>query len=691
MYHKKLVEAEKNLGSSKESRLIDLSNEKFLSLQDYSFLSSILRRTIFLETLILPKFEHVNQEEVLALINDATVFNTSITKIQFHESIFECDATSAILPHFKQIQSRLERNKQRIFGIHGGGNIGLGLMADIVSRSSFAYRIIGTSSDSFTNNLINCTKRLWLKHSASGAIPSTCIRRVSMLDARSQENIVNLYTESNLAALSLTEAGFLNVRQTIARGLISRYEKDAAGLKILVLMNKPNGDSFVKNIIKKEINSLVDNSSLAQKVLSSVQFIPTMVDRISSKISKDNVLMQLKKQLLDLPIDRHLESNFVSPKKMMKGQINHILTNPSELNKALKTFNLRFDLFNAEQKFNLFVPQSFTEAHRFPAMKMTKNIHLLMQIKNKYLNGPHAILAWMGALMGYSTISEAIKNPTLLKFIKTLMDHEVAPILRTEFPEISGNELASLRNSFLERCETNSDDPIKRVGRDPLRKLNIGACVRGILDLHQKHKLKFATPRLELGMAAAVLYAIKNIDSTNSECQKIQEIFIRNGSYYSILSYKGPSGSSANYFGLDKIKDRNLLNNILIRISFLHRVCNLKKEQRLMFIDALLFARSYKDFSKRTKNLSKLQPFIPSLFGLRTLTATENLQGSYRFSHLSPNYITFKHKSLRAHLNSDINTLKDVCTNFDFPQIKIRRGGMVAKIHQIHIDAEVMK
>ena len=188
--------------------------------------------------------------------------------------------------------------KERIFGIHGGGNIGLGCMADIVSRSPFRYQIIATSSDKFTNALINSTHHFWLRHGPEKNNEATCIKNITMIDSKDRHNIVNLYCYVDLLALCLTEKAFLNVVKDISLGLLTRYKNNNKALKVLVLMNKPNCEKFIKREINKAILAITGKQSFADKVLKSIQFIPTVADRIVNKIDKELVLRQLKKQLI---------------------------------------------------------------------------------------------------------------------------------------------------------------------------------------------------------------------------------------------------------------------------------------------------------------------------------------------------------------------------------------------------------
>lgn len=470
----------------------------------------------------------------------------------------------------------LRKNKKKIFGIHGGGNIGLGCMADIVANSLYQYHIVATSSDEFTNNLINSAQQFHLQHHTSQATKPTCIKNITMIYSRKRTNILWLYKHADLLALCVTEKAIANIVSDIAAGLSARYESEGTSLKILILMNRSDCDKLVQSEITKALNKLTRDTNYTKKILSSVQFIPTVADRIVSKIDKKNILNQLKNQLVSLDQQTiNKFPNLFDLKKSLQEQIETILINPNKLNAAIRNLNLQFHLFNAEYHFLLYVPENFHEFNRLPNVKLVKNLKEFAEIKNKYINGPHAMLAWMGGLMGCKTIAEAINNPSMLWFISNLMEKEIGPILKAEYPTITVNELNILKNLFIRRCKGSLVDPIIRVGRDPLRKMDRGGRIRGIIELRQKHNLKIPTPELEKGIAAGVLYAINKIDPNNEECQKIREIYHQSNSYREVLCYKGPYGNGI-YGGLDLDKDRPLINKILERIVIFEKMSKVR-------------------------------------------------------------------------------------------------------------------
>lgn len=116
-----------------------------------------------------------------------------------------------------------------------------------------------------------------------------------------------------------------------------------------------------------------------------------------------------------------------------------------------------------------------------------------------------------------------------------------------------------------------------------MRKLASGGRIRGTLELAKKHHLHVPTPRLEQGVAAGIVYAIKDIDPTNPGCQKIQEIYRDNkNSYAAVLCYSGPS-PSGDYKGLHPGNDKILIDNIVKKIPSVEKLSTNKSEAQSGF------------------------------------------------------------------------------------------------------------
>jgi len=640
MNKRKRIVIENNIYNPEEGKKIDLSKER-LSLADYQWLAEIIKRSSFIETILLPKVLTKDAEIIVSILNEATLKNSTLTTLPLDLSDFGDGVPESLSIICQQIQSRLRRNEKKIFAIHGGGNIGLGLMADIISKSPCHYNIVATTSNEFIRTLINSGHKFWLQHGPSSDSETTCVENVEMV-SRSSEDVIKLYREACIAAICVTPVVMSSIAKDVAQALLERYKIDGSGLKILVLMNLPHCDRIVREKILAELVLMTGDVSYAKKILSGIEFIPTVIDRIVTPINEEQIAEQLKAQLLKLPENTPVEGDtstnaptdsvistiknlLQAPYRFLESIVKHrlpfaifssadhsssvsvpddfpeayripgmrrspdltqasndgntqsfsnkveeILHAPEKLAAAVAAFNLQFNLLNAEHAFSMYTPEEFPEATRWPTVNVTKDLERIEAIKNKYINGPHAILSWIGGLLGYATIAEAIKNPVLYAYIKEMIEKEIRPILSVEYPEISSEEFEKLETAFLERCATSEQDPVIRVGRDPLRKLDSGERIRGTIELAGKHHLSsITTRRLEQGIAAGLVYALKQLDPTNPGCKQILSLYKESkGSLRDVLCYTGPAPRGT-FTGLDPSKDNALIERILSKAEAL--------------------------------------------------------------------------------------------------------------------------
>ncbi len=76
---------------------------------------------------------------------------------------------------------------------------------------------------------------------------------------------------------------------------------------------------------------------------------------------------------------------------------------------------------------------------RFPAgrpawetvgVEMVTDVHPFETMKLRLLNGSHSILAYLGYLAGYETVSDAMADAAFTKLVRDFIDHEAAPTLQ---------------------------------------------------------------------------------------------------------------------------------------------------------------------------------------------------------------------------------------------------------------------
>ncbi len=94
---------------------------------------------------------------------------------------------------------------------------------------------------------------------------------------------------------------------------------------------------------------------------------------------------------------------------------------------------------------------------------MTSAVLPYEKIKIRLLNGSHQALCYLGLLLGYEYVHEALADPRIGNFVRRLMREEVAPLLA----EVPGIELADYQETVVERFANPAiRDRLFRIGTD---------------------------------------------------------------------------------------------------------------------------------------------------------------------------------------------------------------------------------
>jgi mannitol 2-dehydrogenase len=80
-------------------------------------------------------------------------------------------------------------------------------------------------------------------------------------------------------------------------------------------------------------------------------------------------------------------------------------------------------------------------------VQFVKDVTPFEKMKLGILNAGHSVIGILGALLGYSTIDEAIHNPEIAKFLAIYLDNEVTPTLRN----LEGVDLAKYKKTVADR------------------------------------------------------------------------------------------------------------------------------------------------------------------------------------------------------------------------------------------------
>jgi len=148
-------------------------------------------------------------------------------------------------------------------------------------------------------------------------------------------------------------------------------------------------------------------------------------------------------------------------------------------------------------------------------------------------NAGHALLAYLGALEGCELICEAIEIPAVRRPLGDLLD-VAAEALAREF-ELDRNALAHHVESLLTVRYANRDlaDPVRRVAREPLRKLGPGDRLVGLVRLLQGNGLP--TRPVAPAIAGALLYE----DPDDADSVKVKQMRAELGTEATLCSICG--------------------------------------------------------------------------------------------------------------------------------------------------------
>lgn len=441
-------------------------------------------------------------------------------------------------------------------GIHGFGAIGGGYIAQVFSHWDGYTRpgkIIGATRSAELRNMVNAFHAYQVNYE-SLAYEQT-IRNVSLIDIDQEDQMISMYMESDIMALCLPESAIKQQAAMTAKGLLARKKNNQGPLTILIILNKVHASSFVKKQIKKALLGIVSEKA-ANELLDETYFCETVVNRMVSSCPKEELLKQIQRKLSSLRESVPDTVNINKPVISLKG-VTRILKDISAIQTELSKVSLV--LFNSEPDMPLYAGGNSPLLPHLRQVKVMEDIGQMQVIKNRLSNGTHAIIAWYSAILGYKTIGQGMGDERILDFVNSLMEEEIKPALLEKSPDYE-DYINGFTKNFIKRCRFSFKDPVERVGRDPIRKLQHNERVLGTMSL--VHSLKKASPLLEFGTALGFYYGISLIDPNDKESQKLRRLYDQLGNIEAVLTYSGTADGKPCRF-LDKKKD----HDAVLRIS----------------------------------------------------------------------------------------------------------------------------
>lgn len=451
-------------------------------------------------------------------------------------------------------------NQMRV-GIHGFGAMGGGYLTQVFSHWDGYTRpceIVGVTGDRLLRDAVNAFGKFSVRY-GNCAFDQT-IDHLRMVDMADEDAIVAMYCDSLIVGLALPEQAIRQQAPIIARGLLRRYEQGGRALAILVVLNKVGGASFVRRHVEIALLGMTNVCECA-KVLAATHFSETVVSRIVTRLGREALLRQLRikcelfeKNLAAVHRAREIsqEAQGDEPQSELDQRVS-LLRHASGPATALSKLHLI--LFNSEPDMLLYAQGGGAVLRHLRQVKRVDDIAQIQTIKNRLWNGTHAIVAWYSSLLGYSTIGRGMGDARVMALVRQLIEKEIQPALLRESPELE-SVITMLMRPFIERCRSSFKDPCKRVGRDPLRKLQRRERILGSLALARKHGIP--TPGLEFAIALTIRYALSDEAGQDTECERIRAIHARDPGVEAVLTYRG-SYNGHPYKGLDPVADATLI------------------------------------------------------------------------------------------------------------------------------------
>ncbi|CAM0701641.1 TPA: HAD-IA family hydrolase [Acinetobacter baumannii] len=411
---------------------------------------------------------------------------------------------------------------QLTVGIHGFGAIGGGYIAQILSHwdgYTKPKRIIASTRNSLFREAVNAFGTYSIRYGQFSY--DERIENMTIVDSDNEQQMLEMYTHSSLIALCLPEQAIEPESKIIAKGLYARFnsqlETCIKPLTFLIILNKVGAKYLVMKHLKEALLELTNDEDVTEHILKEHYFCDTVVNRMVSKLSNQNLYRQLR--IKHNFLEQHLED--VEQEDQIEIEDCNKLT-PDQLNQAsIYVDNMRRNfqpghilqsmdliLFHSETDMPIYVEKGSPLLEKLRQVVLVDQITDIQLIKNRLWNGVHAMLAWYASLMGYESIGIAMGDHSVKAFAENLIA-EVKQGLAIVLPNYA-KDLDRMSQSFLNSCEYAFKDPCQRVARDPLRKLNHNERVMASIAVNICHDLPYKN--LLKGAALGYAYAIQFLE-----------------------------------------------------------------------------------------------------------------------------------------------------------------------------------
>ena len=341
--------------------------------------------------------------------------------------------------------------------MYGAGNIGRGFIGQLFSQSG--YEVIFVDVNDEVVERLNIDNEYPIHIISETGNEDIMVKNVRAVNGRDMESVTAEICQADIMATAVGVNVLPRIAGPIAQGLLRRWEAGIVRpLNIIICENLIDANQYLKQLIAKEMSE-TERILLDERVGFVEASIGRMVPVMTPDMQKGNILRVYVEPFCELPGDRD----------GFKGEI------PTIMN------------MEPSSPFEFFI-------------KRKLYIH----------NMGHVMTAYLGQIMGYKYIGEAIGDPDICGITHAAM-FESARALSLE----SGMELKVIHNYvedlIMRFGNKQLGDTVERVGRDLSRKLAPNDRLLGAFSLCIKQNV---IPRnISIGINAAMHFK----DSTMSE------------------------------------------------------------------------------------------------------------------------------------------------------------------------------
>ncbi|MCG5227731.1 bifunctional mannitol-1-phosphate dehydrogenase/phosphatase [Acinetobacter pittii] len=419
---------------------------------------------------------------------------------------------------------------QLTVGIHGFGAIGGGYIAQILSHwdgYTKPKRIIASTRNSLFREAVNAFGTYSIRYGQFSY--DECIENMTIVDSENEQQMLEMYTHSSLIALCLPEQAIEVEAKIIAKGLYARFNSPLEAciepLTFLIILNKVGAKYLVMKHLREALLELTNDEDVTEHILKEHYFCDTVVNRMVSKLSNQNLYRQLR--IKHNFLEQHLED--VEYEEQVEIEDCNKLSQDQQNQASLYVDNMRRNfqpghilqsmdliLFHSETDMPIYVEKGSPLLEKLRQVVLVNQITDIQLIKNRLWNGVHAMLAWYASLLGYDSIGVAMGDHSVKAFAENLI-REVKQGLAIVLPNYA-KDLDRMAQSFLDSCEYAFKDPCQRVARDPLRKLTHNERVIASIEVNIGHDLPYKN--LLKGAALGYAYAIQFLEIEEADAIK---------------------------------------------------------------------------------------------------------------------------------------------------------------------------